>query len=686
MATAVLPQHVQITTPDLRAMSQPEHIDPDISATLSDFLTYTEHLPSSVVRSLTLIATQDRIASDLQQTIHELLTTYTFLPSTKDAPDAVRVRRDISHAYDRLEKARRMSAAESVRMADMVYKDRARLDVVREKLKSMPMPPSRDPTPEPVSSPQLRKAQPTPEKRAAHRTGTAPRVNARKIMVPGEVLPPPNPDSPPPSEPSDWESPPPSPGIDRGQRQKSVGRQRTPKPYKPPRERSHKPPRARSLGAPGTNVHSAVAGISTSNALLALVAPPPDAKPGSKWLPWKRITEFELAKLRKRMKKNAIWLPSPAMRNRELKNLGRGQQALDEAKAVSEASGEPFIDEYDSGWSDPTKAVMTGEEKAEMVDMLGPEMEGGNEDDALMNRGMRLNEAKKRKRERQLEELAIQAQLDAEQGIKREARKSVEIGELTKVPTPKANKMSAPAETGQKKRKRDATPIANTESLDHSTLDSPDVLSLARPDPQPKRLKLSIQAATSKNGPSSAGATSSIKIPLAAAAMSPRKSAAPTPTVTSPRFRSRNASVAPESNLAVPGKTGPKITLKSSKAASAEPPNRRLSLRRGSNASLPGGGKLGSPAPVLPAAGAHTRRKRPAPGMIAPNEDGGTNIGVSKRKAAPKIKGKKEDTAVAPVAVVEEEIIDPDEPRYCVCGDVSYGTMIACDADDVSVQ
>lgn len=310
-----LTQHVQITTPDLRAMGQSTHLDPDISATLSDFLTYTEHLPSSVIRSLTLIANQDRIATEEQERIHQLLVTYSQLPTLEAPPNAIALRKNISHAYQRMESARRMAAVESLRMTEQVSKDRARLEIVRTKLRKMPMPPSRDATPEPMASPNMRKAQPTTEKRAAHRTGTAPRVRGRKVMVPGEVLPPPGPDSPPPSEPS---SPLPSPV-----RQKSI----------PKREKIPKPPRARSAGLPGTNVHSAVAGISTSNALLALVPPPPDSRPGSKWLPWKRITEYELAKLRKRMKKNAIWLPSSAMRNRELKMLGRGQQAMDQAKS-----------------------------------------------------------------------------------------------------------------------------------------------------------------------------------------------------------------------------------------------------------------------------------------------------------------------------------------------------------------
>ncbi len=32
----------------------------------------------------------------------------------------------------------------------------------------------------------------------------------------------------------------------------------------------------------------------------------------------------------------------------------------------------------------------------------------------------------------------------------------------------------------------------------------------------------------------------------------------------------------------------------------------------------------------------------------------------------------------------EGNVIDPDEPRYCLCNRVSFGTMISCDNVDVS--
>lgn len=323
-------------------------LDPDIQATLSDFLTYSEHLPSTIARSLFLINSLNRKANDLTLEIHNLLSAYSNLPQTTanatDAPDPVQLRKDISLAYDSLEKCKRMSAAEAIRLEETVVKDATKLQLVQKKLKALPLPPERDATPDPgLSSPQLRRnaqAQQQAEKRTAqHRTGTAPRVRAQKIVVPGEVLPPPNPDSPPPSDFSASPSPPPrSPNHDKSMKPGRLPKTpKVPKLSTEPKEASQKPPRVRLPGSSGTNAHSAVAGISTSNALMALTAPPPDAAPGSKWLPWKRLTEYEMATLRKRMKKNAIWIPSPAMRNRELKNLGRGVTAMEEAKGMFRA-------------------------------------------------------------------------------------------------------------------------------------------------------------------------------------------------------------------------------------------------------------------------------------------------------------------------------------------------------------
>ena len=43
---------------EYRSLSRQPPTDPDIQATLSDYLTYTEHFPSHLTRALTLIEQQ----------------------------------------------------------------------------------------------------------------------------------------------------------------------------------------------------------------------------------------------------------------------------------------------------------------------------------------------------------------------------------------------------------------------------------------------------------------------------------------------------------------------------------------------------------------------------------------------------------------------------------------------------
>ena len=342
---------------------------------------------------------------------------------------------------------------------------------------------------------------------------------------------------------------------------------------------------------------------------------------------------------------------------------------------TAKLTGNPFVDEYTADWVDPTQAVVSGEERAEMTAMLGPEADGGDGDEALMNRGMRLNEAKKRKRERQLEEQAIQAQLTAENGG------SLQMKDET-MDDPKSPQKPKPVEIVQKKRKREATPpLADTADTPGADVSDP----LSKPAPPAKRLKITIPAVT-KTEPAAAP-DSNATVSANPSALSPALVASN--AAKSPGPRSRHGSTAPEGTL-VPRKSSTKITIKPSKAASAEPPARRVSLRRGSNASLPGSGKPASPAPeALVQTGRNGRRKRPAPGLVTTEEDGSAKVIVGKRKAAPKKKNSKKedgkDAQPAPTSAVEpEEYIDPNEARYCVCGDVSWGTMIACDNDDVS--
>lgn len=644
--------------PDFRSLSRQPPPDPDIQATLSDYLTYTEHYPSHLTRSLTLIENQRERAERKIKEVHDATTIWSLLPTIRDGrPDPVKLRRDISYALEEAVKASRMSVEEAVRMDEMTKREAKGIDTVVERLKAQPMPPSRDPTPEQqaLTSPNLKRERRMstraedvvkPEKPSRKLNDkAASKLRGRKIMVPGEVLPPPDPNAPVESI-SDFTSSRASPSAEQvpalapEKRTPAPARQRSRTPKVPKQSQDQKAQKQRgprAPGMPGTNAHSAVAGISTSNALLALTQPPEDAVKGSKWLPWMKLTQWEMAKLRKRMKKNAIWVPSQTMVRRELRNLGRDKEGREEAKRISEETGEPFVDEPNE--TDPTRVLISGEESAQINAILGSENvyvdEGGEDaDQELINRGMRLNEAKKLKRQRMQEELALQAQLAREQGVE------VPAGD---------SKIPVELKDG-KKRKRDTTPSA---TVPDTMLETPDPLSKAAPPP--KRLKI-------------APPPSSRTVPLAPAGPS-----------SSPKSSNRNR------RAATPPTRKPTIIIKPSKAVSEEPPNRRASLRRSSNASLPNG-TIPSPR-INKSSGRKSRRA--APGVLTNDDNESAKVGVSSRKAAPRKKGAgssrpstSSGSAVPESALPLEEEIDPNEERYCLCDNISYGTMIACDNED----
>ena len=84
------------------------------------------------------------------------------------------------------------------------------------------------------------------------------------------------------------------------------------------------------------------------------------------------------------------------------------------------------------------------------------------------------------------------------------------------------------------------------------------------------------------------------------------------------------------------------------------------------------------------------------------SQEGGAAVSEGRRKNAPRKRGsaaaaharkqaeeagharEKEEAAKAEEEAAGEDI-DPDEPRYCFCGDVSFGTMILCENTEVSL-
>jgi hypothetical protein len=155
---------------------------------------------------------------------------------------------------------------------------------------------------------------------------------------------------------------------------------------------------------------STVAGMSTSRALALLNPPPEDAQKGSEDLPWLRLTEWEMTKLRKKMKKNAVWQPSEIMIHRELLSRGRGWEGYRAAKEQAEETGEELLDCDDilNNYM-PGKLTLKTDPAADSA---------GMEEIKTSNRGMKLNEAKKLKRKHLAREQAAAA-AEAELAAKR---------------------------------------------------------------------------------------------------------------------------------------------------------------------------------------------------------------------------------------------------------------------------
>jgi hypothetical protein len=427
---------------DLRA-------DPDAQATVSDFLDFTEYLPADIARSLTLVGNLDNTYIDESAKLHSLTTAWGI-----EKNGAVELRDGLADDAIHSVNQRAFALAESQRMVENVNRHHVRAKTIRAKLETMRENyPTAEEQKSPVTakSPQMSRAKIT--MRGEGQKVRRPRVP--RITVPGEVLAPydltydaytTGTDSSSEEEEDDEEglssrhTPAPHTRI------KVVkSSSKTPKPGRPPRPRSSVPP----PNPPGS-------GLSTSAVMAQLAAPPENAVIGGPDAPWGQLTPYELARLRKRMKKNAAWAPSDTMVARELNALGRGMDAFRAAKKKAEEEGRVF----DGTMPKPSVDPETGERRLPPGALTMETL--ASDEKNLSNRGMKLNEAKKLKREM----LAKMAAEEAEESARRfNAIARTLMYEPTQGnvqdPSKAAGKAKAP-----KKRKRDSAPEVETEKLE----------------------------------------------------------------------------------------------------------------------------------------------------------------------------------------------------------------------------
>ncbi|KAJ1337565.1 inhibitor of growth protein 1 [Microdochium nivale] len=739
--------------------------DPDAQATVTDYLDFTEYLPSDMMRSLTLIGKLDETYAESSIALHQLTTTWGSLPTlpADQRPAPVKLRSDISENVHRTVSSRVFSHAEACRMRDNVNRHYHRAKTILAKLQTM-----RDnyPAADEIKSPvQTRSPLATRAPKLAFRIDS----NGQKIRgppritVPGEVLAPYEIDFNAYSDTGDDSSDDDDDDMASGFKAMSGPRIKLVKTPKVPKLKVPKPPRPpRTPLAPGQT-----ALMSTSSALAALEPPPEDAVVGGEHAPWLQLTPYELAKLRKRMKKNAVWNPSDTMISRELKQLGRGVEAYKLAQRRAEEQGLPFEDavpatvtDAESGAQHPAAGALSAESLTA-------------DDVRLSNRGMKLNEAKKLKREA----LAKMAADEAEES----ARKMNEAARMFLGPEgspsvsaamPLGDKMLAtkkrkrdsaseamsiekPAETPdslqarpQMKRTKTETPIpppqlsARTTSVPPGTQTPIPVPQFGKPAATASSAKPATDNATSTSKPVNyARSVTSPVPPPSFTASAPTKAAVESPVLSVvkpsttpilpparevPRRETRQNNLQPTTNprqntprqmtpIPVPPVTviastaaaGASATENASaaaangrrptsrgKASSQEPPNILAAGDRARRTST----ARNTPAPE--ARQPSKRTKRPAPGVVTTNP-GGTSA-VGKRKAAPRKKARGGGISAArrssgaltnsnqlaadgdgDVEIDDDgNVVDANEPRYCLCNRVSFGTMIQCDNVD----
>ena len=68
---------------------------------------------------------------------------------------------------------------------------------------------------------------------------------------------------------------------------------------------------------------------------------------------------------------------------------------------------------------------------------------------------------------------------------------------------------------------------------------------------------------------------------------------------------------------------------------------------------------------------------------LSPSDDGAAGTGVSVMASV--LPGLSSLSSIVHPSEAMDMPVDPNEPTYCLCHQVSYGEMIACDKMDVSV-
>ncbi|KAF8418230.1 hypothetical protein EV426DRAFT_345290 [Tirmania nivea] len=692
--------------------------DPDAATIVHDFLEYTEHLHNDVARSLRLIGTLDndyhRSTASLETLCVKYGEAHKSLPQqmaevngTGDWPysvsqqdlGALTLRLSMARKLNEAIRAREEASAESVRLYDNVDRHFNKLSSTLLKLQQIPLP-DREPTPPPAPPPEA-DVQPRITLRVADRFGSRSAfanlpVRRRKGATYGMGRAGRRPAI---RREDDWED------LGNGER--------------PVKRRGRRP------------------GIGFQPKPLP---PPPLTENGEPVdplsLPWNRLMPHELARLRKRMKKNTQWTPSSTMILRELESLGRGIANKDKFLHQIESGDYPHCTPEDGGiGSLATESnLMTTE-----------------------NRGMKLNAAKRRLKEAQA--LAAGKTLPGLEDHDTKMEDSVVVGPskppvyggkvmtpMGPVPTystelspPRPGASSIPTKgpiQGTRGKDPEAmnhlklrtTSSATTNTQQHQQQQQsvkPIVKPVAQPSspahppipkvstpssPQPQAAELVAEAA-----PLQPSASTPTPPPVQPSRTPPPLKLSEIPSLQSPptatgHKRKRSSASSPQPPSSPP--TGRAKSSDSTISPASTPASPPITRHRGSASAhtpvLPPPPK--EPQSPSPATQAPDGKSAAAPLAQEPAKrrgrpPGSFKVGAARRKHAAKMAKladveKAEAVAAAASAVAdkapeekeeegewEEDMeVYEHEPRYCLCNGVSHGLMLGCDNEECDLQ
>lgn len=695
--------------------------DPDAATIVHDFLEYTEHLHNDVARSLRLIGTLDHEYHRSTASLETLCVKYGEARQspppelaepngTADWPYSVN-QQDMGSLTLRLNMARKLNdairareeaSAESVRLYDNVDRHFNKLSSTLLKLQQIP-PPEREPTPPPAPPPSA-EAQPRITLRVADRFGSrTPFVNLAGRRRKGATY-----------------------GMGRAGRRPAIRREDDWEDLgdgeRPIKRRGRRP------------------GVGFQPKPLP---PPPLTESGEPVdplsLPWNRLMPHELARLRKRMKKNTQWTPSSTMILRELESLGRGIANKDKFMHQIESGEYPHCTPEDGGiGSLATESnLMTTE-----------------------NRGMKLNAAKRRLKEAQaLQALAAGKMLpgsDDSMDHDTKMEDSVRVGPskppvyggkvmtpMGPVPTYSTELSSSRPEAGSIPTKG---PIQGTrgkdpEAMNHlklrttsSTIASMQqqqqaakpvvkpVVRLSATPPPPPAPKASTppppQPQAAEPVPEFASFPSSASTPT----LPPPQPSPPPPPPTLPEIPSTQIAASKKRKRLSVSSPPPPPSPSSTKSAKSSdstispvsaPASPPITKHCGSTSAHtpvppPPPEELESPSPATqPPDVKPTMRAPPAqvPVKRRGRPPGSFKVGAARRKHAAKMAkladAEKAEAAAAAASAAagnsptkkgeegewEEDMeVYEHEPRYCLCNGVSHGLMLGCDNEECELQ